>query len=279
MADSTAISFSCNPLAEILANTGINAEIGGTVIEYADVGNTDVTYKGTLGWRPYGISETPVKLTPAIESTLPKSGMVSITHDVLETGKSLEIPVSVIYPTWYTKMTAHASSTSTITEPSSPITTTVDESPPAATKFSIVVASATGLVAGQEIGIITGDATYGTQEEYTTIQSVSGTTVNFVTPIFQLPADGAAVRVISEKKLSIITCDTPLTKQVRIVKYDRSSGNIRITYIPRAKVKTIGGLDDGDAKVAAKYEFVLECLGLYNATTQKYLLADIHYIN
>ena len=42
MADTTAISFSCNPLNEILANTGIDAEVGGTVIEYANYNNSGV---------------------------------------------------------------------------------------------------------------------------------------------------------------------------------------------------------------------------------------------
>lgn len=279
MADSTAISFSCNPLAEILANTGIDAEIGGTVIEYADLGNTDVTYKGTLGWRPYGISETAIRLVPNLETYEPKSGMVSVSHDSIEIGRSVEIPVSLVYPTWYAKMVANGSSTSTITEPSSPITTTVDESPPAATKFSIVVASATGLVVGQEIGIITGSSTYGTQEEFTVIQSISGTTINFVKPIFQLPADGAAVRVIAEKKLSSIVCDSPAAKQIRIVKYDRSKGKIRIDHLKRGKIKTIAGADDGDGKVAAKYGFTIVGLPEYNAVTEKLKFYDTHYIN
>lgn len=279
MADSTAISFSCNPLAEILANTGIDAEIGGTVIEYADLGNTDVTYKGTLGWRPYGISETAIRLVPNLETYEPKSGMVSVSHDSIEIGRSVEIPVSLVYPTWYAKMVANGSSTSTITEPSSPITTTVDESPPAATKFSIVVASATGLVVGQEIGIITGSSTYGTQEEFTVIQSISGTTINFVKPIFQLPADGAAVRVIAEKELSSIVCDSPAAKQIRIVKYDRSKGKIRIDHLKRGKIKTIAGADDGDGKIAAKYGFTIVGLPEYNAVTEKLKFYDTHYIN
>lgn len=279
MADSTAISFTCNPLAEILANTGINAEVGGTVIEYADYGNTDVTYKGTLGWRPYGISETAIRLVPSLETFIPKAGMVSVSHDVLETGRMVEIPVSLVYPTWYTKMAANGSATAVITEPGSVIQTTVDESPPAATNFSIVVASATGLVVGQELGIITGSSTYGTQEEYVVIKSISGTTVNFVTPLFQLPADGAAVRVISEKKLSSIVCDLPAAKQIRIVKYDRSSGTIRIDHIQRAKIKAIAGADDGDGKVAAKYGFTIEALPEYNAATSKYKFYDTHYIN
>jgi hypothetical protein len=281
MADSTSISYSCNPLNEILANTGLDAEVGGTVIEYAPVDNTDVTYKGTLGWRPYGISETAVRLVPSIENYLVKSGMVSKTNDSLETGRAVEIPVTLMYPTWYTKMVANGSATATITEPDTPITTTIDETPTAATNFTVVVASVTGLVVGQEIGIVTGSSTYGTQEEFSVIQSIdAGTkTLTLVKPIFQLPADGAAVRVISEKKLSSIACDDVLAKQIRIVKFDRSAGNIRIDHIKRCKLKGIGGVDDGDGKVAAKYSFTLEVIANYNPTTSKFSFYDTHYIN
>lgn len=281
MADTTAISFSCNPLNEILANTGIDAEVGGTVIEYANYNNSNITYKGTLGWRPYGISETAVRLVPSIESYMPKSGMVSKSGDVLETGRSVEIPVSLVYPTWYAKQVAHGSSTTVITEPTSPITTTIDETPTAATNFSVVVASTTGLVEGQEIGIVTGSSTYGTQEEFTIIKSVdAGTkTVTFTKPIFQLPVDGAAVRVIAEKSLESIACGDIGSKQIRIVKFDRSSGNIRIDHILNGKIKAIAGADDGDGKVAAKYGFNIECLPEYNPSTSKFSFYKTYYIN
>lgn len=281
MADTTAISFSCNPLNEILANTGIDAEVGGTVIEYANYNNTDITYKGTKGWRPYGISETAVRLVPSIENYMPKSGQVSVTNDVLETGRAVEIPVTILYPTWYAKQVAHGTNTTTITEPTSPITTTVDETPSAATNFSIVVASTTGLVANQEIGIITGNATYGTQEEFTIIKSVdSGTkTVTFVKPIFQLPEDGAAVRVIAEKNLESLACNDIGKKQIRIVKFDRSAGKIRIDHALAGKLKAIGGADDGNGQVATKYSFTLELLPIYNTITGKNSFYKTHYIN
>ena len=281
MADTTAISFSCNPLNEILANTGIDAEVGGTVIEYANYNNSDITYKGTLGWRPYGISETAVRLVPSIESYMPKSGMVSKSNDVLETGRSVEIPVSLVYPTWYAKQVAHGSATTVITEPGSPITTTIDETPTAATNMSVVVASVTGFVAGQEIGIVTGSSTYGTQEEFTIIKSIDATskTLSFDKPIFQLPADGAAVRVIAQKSIESIACGDITPKQIRIVKFDRSAGNIRIDHILKAKVKAIAGADDGDGKTAAKYGFTLEALPEYNASTSQFSFYKTYYIN
>ena len=281
MADTTAISFSCNPLNEILANTGIDAEVGGTVIEYAPYNNTDITYKGTKGWRPYGISETSVRPVPSIDNYMPMSGQVSKAGDVLETARRVEIPVSLVYATWYGKQAAHGTDQTTITEPTSPITTTVDETPSAATNFSIVVASTTGLVANQEIGIVTGNSTYGTQEEFTIIKSVdAGTkTVTFFKPIFQLPEDGATVRVIAEKKLSIIACELPDAKQIRIVKFDRSAGKIRIDHILKAKIKAIAGADDGDGKTASKYGFTLECLPEYNPSTSKFSFYDTYYIN
>lgn len=281
MADTTAISFSCNPLNEILANTGIDAEVGGTVIEYANYNNSDITYKGTLGWRPYGISETAVRLVPSIESYMPKAGMVSKSGDVLETGRSVEIPVSLVYPTWYAKQVAHGSATTVITEPGSPITTTIDETPTAATNMSVVVASVTGFVAGQEIGIVTGSSTYGTQEEFTIIKSIDATskTLSFDKPIFQLPADGAAVRVIAQKSIESIACGDIVAKQIRIVKFDRSAGNIRIDHILKAKVKSIAGADDGDGKVAAKYGFTLEVLSEYNPSTSQFSFYKTYYIN
>lgn len=66
MADSTAITFSCNPLQELLALDGINMEVGGTILQYAPINNTDVTYKGTLGWRNWGLLETPAKFAQTL---------------------------------------------------------------------------------------------------------------------------------------------------------------------------------------------------------------------
>jgi len=148
MADTTAISYACNPLHELLDNSGIDAEIGGTVIEWAPYNNANITYKGQLGWRPYGISETSIGLKPNIAVYEAMSGQVGTVSDTKETSRTVEVPVSLIYPTWYARMVANAAKTATILEPASPITTTVDETPNAATKMSIVVASVTNFAVG-----------------------------------------------------------------------------------------------------------------------------------
>lgn len=279
--DSTAISFSCNPLNELLANTGRRFEIGGTVIEYAPYSNLNVIPNGTKAWRPFGISETSVNLKPTIESYEAMAGQVSKIEDVLETKRTVEVPVSIICPTWVGKKFANGAGTDSIIEPASPITTTIDETPPVATNWIVCVASTTGFVVGFEVGIVTGDSTFGTEEEYVEIASIdtSAKTLTFRTPLFQLPIDGAAVRVIASKSLKSIVCNQPAACQVRIVKYDRSRGLIRVDYAQKAKIKLITGVDDGGGKVTAKYGFTLDLLAEFNIITNSHQIYETFWYN
>ncbi len=282
MADSTAITFSCNPLQELLALDGINMEVGGTILQYAPINNTDVTYKGTLGWRNWGLLETPAKFAQTLTFFEGEVGQVGKIMTTKEISRKAEVDVSLMCATWEGKKFAWGSNSETITQPGSPITTTVDNDPAVATNFTFVVASVTGLVVGQEIRVSTGTATYGVDWEYRKIKSidVSGKVITLHTPLDQLPADGAAVQVISEKRLTIVPCDLPPECQVRVVKYDRSNaGKLIVYHAQRAAVKDPTGVDDGDGKTASKYGFKLNLMPFYDISTSSFRFFTVNEIN
>lgn len=281
MADSTAITFTCNPLQELLALQGLDMEVGGAMLQYGQANNDELTYKGTLGWRDYGLLENPAKIAQTLEFYEGRVGQVAKTMTTKEIGRSAEIDVSLMCATWEGAKFALGSNTELITQPGSPITTTVDESPPAATNFSIVVASVTGFAANQEIRISTGTSTYGVEWEYRRIRSidVSGKIIYLYTPLGQLPADGAAVQVVSEKRLITKPCDLPPACQIRIIKYDRSLNKLRIQHAKNAIIKDPVGIDDGDGKVAAKYGFKLNLMPFWDYVANDFRMFTTDYIN
>ena len=282
MADTTAISFTCNPLQELLALQGLRMEVGGVALQYAPLNNTDVTFNGTLGWRNFGLVENGVKLAQTLEFYDGRVGQVGKNMTAIETSRVIETDVSLVCATWTGAKFALGSNSATITEPTVPVTTTIDETPAAATNFSVVVASVSGLAANDEIGIVTGTSTYGTDEEFKIIKSIDAATktLYLVEPLDQLPADGAVVRKIARKRLTVKPCDLPAECQLRVIKYNRSYSNrLRVFHALRAAVKDPQGIDDGDFKTAAKYVFKLAILPEYNISNGSFSFFTADWIN
>ncbi len=281
MADSTAITFSCNPLQELLALQGISMEVGGAILQYGKVNNDELTYKGTLGWRDFGLLENPAKVAQTVGFYEAEAGQVSKIMDTKEISRKAEIDVSIMCPTWEGARFSLGTNSESITQPGSPITTTVDDNPAVATNFEFVVASVTNFAVDQEIRVSTGTSTYGVEWEYRRIRSidVADKRISLYTPLGQLPADGAAVQVISEKRLIVKPCDLPPACQIRIIKYDRSINKLRIIHAKLAKIKDPTGIDDGNGQVAAKYGFKLNLQPYWDYTAGEFRMFTVDYIN
>jgi hypothetical protein len=282
MADTTKISFTCNPLMELLALQGLRFEVGGISLEYAPLNNTDVTFDGTLGWRKWGLVENGLKLLQTLGFYEGEVGQVGKIMTTLETSRKMEADVSLTCATFQGAKFALGSNSATIVEPTVPVTTTIDETPAAATNLSVVVASVSGFAANDEIGIVTGTSTYGTDEEFKIIRSIDAATktIYLVEPLDQLPADGATVRVIKRKRLTVKPCDMPAECQFRMIKYNRSYSNrLRVFHGLRAAPKDPQGIDDGDWKVAAKYMFKLNVMPAYNIGTGDFSFITADWIN
>lgn len=261
MADTTTVSYTCAPANEYLANRGIKLELGPGVIEYAPRSNTNITATGTKGWRPVGVLENIPKIADAIETFQAKVGAISKILATLQTGRAASMPISFMAPDMIGRMFADLS-TLTVAYPSSPVATTIDETTPAATQLSVVVNAVTGFAVGDKIEIVTGDSTYGTQKEYTTIKSIDATAKRFDldTPIIQLPVDGAAVNKVKSFNESMTVCPVSYDYQLRLVRWFHTDRSVEVLHMPNWQHKQINPADPGDGKVATKYGFEIELL-------------------
>lgn len=258
MTDTTVVGYHCSPANEYLMNRGYNAEMGACVIEYAPRNNADITSKGTKGWRPLGVLENVPKVNDSIETKDIEVGAITKTFASIQTGRKVTLPVSLLAPTMVGRKHAN-NSTVVVSYPTTPVNTTVDETTPVATTLSIVVASVTGLVAGDILEIVTGDSTYGTDLEYVKIKSIEVTPkkINFEQPIAQLPADGANVKKVASFKETALVCPTNMEYQYRLVRNYHTDESVEIQHFPNAQLKAISGSDSGDGKTANKYGFEL----------------------
>ncbi len=281
MADTTTITFTQNPLQELLALQGLRQEVGGTALQWAPLNNLNVTDVGTLGWRNFGLLEGSANIKQALTFFDGEVGMVGKEMANLETSRKASLDVMLTCATFTGQQFALGSSNFTITEPTSAVTTTVDETPPAATNFQITVVSTTGLLPGDEIGVRTGTSTYGIEEEFRVIkQVVSATVLNLVEPLDQLPADGAVVRKIANKLVRVKVGSLPAECMIRSIKYNRSYANrLRVSYAARAAIKDPTGIDDGDGKVSAKLGFKLKLMPDYNIADSSFDLYQVRWIN
>jgi len=278
MADTTLVSYSCNPLAEQLGNLGINIGVGGTVLEYAPRDNVNITYNGTLGWRPVGMSETAINFVFAAEYANLQTGMVAKTQDVKQTSIDLTVDVSIMAATQEGKRMALGYAKQVVILPTTPVSTTVDGDvvlPNDNGFYEVGLTAVTGLNPGDTVGIVTGDATYGTEEEFADILSIDTVlkVIRLKTPIFQLPADGAAVRKVKEIRLFVEACSDMPDRQFRIVKYNRSNRKPVVEHAQDMVISGFSGVTNAN-DAATTYGFQLRGKANFDIATNTYSLSS-----
>ena len=274
--DTTKVPYNCNPRVEQLANLGLGMNIGGIVLESADRDNPNITRDGTKGWRPRGISETVINFVYSSESMKAKAGMVGKTLDVKQTSIDLEVDVSLIAATWAGKRLAHGWGTAVITLPTVPISTTIDDAIIVTNAgYQLGVTAVTSFAVGQEIGVMTGTTEYGIEEEYSYIASIDATAkiITLTTPIFQVPADAAVVRVIESKEVFITACADAPPQQYRLVKYNRSKQRTEIEHAPDMRLSGFTGITNS-ADGPTTYGFALTGVFKYDLVTDTYAVGS-----
>lgn len=281
MADTTSITFTQNPLQELLALQGLRMEVGGTALQYAPLNNSNITDAGTLGWRNFGLLENASSFKQTLAFFDGEAGQIGKEMANIEASRKSETDVMLTCATFHGAQFALGSNNFTITEPATPVITTVSGAPATGTNFQLTVTSTTGFVAGDEIGISTGSAVYGIEEEFKIIKEViSSTVLNLIDPLDQLPIDTAVVRKIATKLIKVKPGFLPTECAIRSIKYNRSYSNrLRVSYAARAGLKDPTGIDDGNGKVAAKYGFKLKIMPDYNIATGDFNLFQVKWIN
>jgi len=261
--DSTKVAYTCAPRNEFLALRGINNEMGAMMIQAAARTDANVTKVGTLGWYDLGILTSGVDVTEGYESYTTEVGAIGKVLSENQIGRKGTAQITYMNATHLGKLLA-TGTVATVSEPAVPITTTIDETPAAATHRSVVIAAVTGFLAGQTIGIVTGGGTgYTAREEFVTIKSVDATNkiIYLEDVLSQLPLDAAVVRVVEKIVYSAEGCSLSDDFQYRVVKHINSNESVEITHFNDAMRKNIDGQKNKDGKSPAEYGFLLSILG------------------
>ena len=278
MADSTKVAYTCAPRNEFLALRGINNEMGPQMIQVAARTDLNVTNTGTLGWYDLGIVTSAVDVTEGYESFSTEVGAISKVLSENQIGRKPTAQFTYMNATHLGKLLA-TGTVATVSEPTSPIADDIDETAPFATHRKIKVTSSTGFLAGQTIGIVTGNpASYTAREEFVTIKSVDTTNhiIYLEDVLSQLPVDTAAVRVIEKIVYSAEGCNLNEDFQYRIVKHVNSNESVEVMNFGDAMRKNIDGKKNKDGKSPAEYGFLLSIIGepVETATAGEY---EYHY--
>lgn len=212
-----------------------NMGVGAITLEYAPRNNSSISAENDEGWRPLGILGNDVEIKPILESFEAMAGSsANLMGDAL-TSKKVEVDITLMAPRPRAIALSNTNQLITYKEPDTPITTTVDLT--TATAFEpdhkrIRVASVTGLLVGQQIAMLTGNSTYGTEYEVLTITEINATTkvLTFGDDVyFQHPEHGATVKVITGIDYEFSGTVLP-QERLRLVKYN--NGNNSVTIIP-----------------------------------------------
>ena len=278
MADTTKVAYTCAPRNEFLALRGINNEMGAQMIQVAARTDTNVTKTGTLGWYDLGIVTTAVDVTEGYESFSTEVGAISKVLSENQIGRKPTAQFTYMNATHLGKLLA-TGTVATVSEPTVPITSDIDEASPFATHRKVKLTAVTGFLAGQTIGIVTGGASgYTAREEFVTIKSVDATNkiIYLEDVLSQLPLDAAVVRVIEKIVYSAEGCNLNEDFQYRIVKHVNSNESVEVMNFGDAMRKNIDGKKNKDGKSPAEYGFLLSIIGepVETATAGEY---EYHY--
>lgn len=274
--DTTVVLFTKAPASQYLMNRGINARLGTAIIQAALRSNADVSSKGKLYWRTFGVSTNRPKINDVLEVYQGITGGVAKTLATVEIGRKADIQLMYTHPTLLGKQLSSKSAIAVV-YPTVPIVSDIDDTlGTVSTIFSIPLTAVTGFAVGQTIEVVTGvDAI----KEYSVIKSidVTGKIVYLETPLGQLPLDAAAVNVIASFKETNSVLSSLPDYLFRIVEYVHSDDSLEIQYFGNAQIKQISVADGKDGKTASEYGFTLELQPTPVMDSQTNVVSDVLY--
>ena len=274
--DTTVVLFTKAPASQYLMNRGVNARLGTAIIQAALRSNADVSSKGKLYWRTFGVSTNRPKINDVLEVYQGITGGVAKTLATVEIGRKADIQLMYTHPTLLGKQLSSKSAIAVV-YPTVPIVSDIDDTlGTVSTIFSIPLTAVAGFAVGQTIEVVTGvDAI----KEYSVIKSidVTGKIVYLETPLGQLPLDAAAVNVVASFKETNSVLSSLPDYLFRIVEYVHSDDSLEIQYFGNAQIKQISVADGKDGKTASEYGFTLELQPTPVMDSQTNVVSDVLY--
>lgn len=274
--DTTVVPFTKAPASQYLMNRGVNARLGTAILQAALRSNADVSSKGKLYWRTFGVSTNRPKINDVLEVYQGITGGVAKTLATVEIGRKADIQLMYTHPTLLGKQLSSKSAIAVV-YPAVPIASDIDDTAgTVSTIFSIPLTTVTGFAVGQTIEVATGvDAI----KEYSVIKSIdaTGKIVYLETPLGQLPLDTAAVNVVASFKETNSVLSSLPDYLFRIVEYVHSNESLEIQYFANAQIKQISVADGKDGKTASEYAFTLELQPTPVMDSQTNVVSDVLY--
>lgn len=274
--DTTVVPFTKAPASQYLMNRGVNARLGTAILQAALRSNADVSSKGKLYWRTFGVATNRPKINDVLEVYQGITGGVAKTLATVEIGRKADIQLMYTHPTLLGKQLSSKSAIAVV-YPAVPIASDIDDTAgTVSTIFSIPLTAVTGFAVGQTIEVVTGvDAI----KEYSVIKSidVTGKIVYLETPLSQLPPDTAAVNVVASFKETNSVLSSLPDYLFRIVEYVHSNESLEIQYFGNAQIKQISVADGKDGKTASEYAFTLELQPTPVMDSQTNVVSDVLY--
>lgn len=233
------VAASSAQLTDSDASDGEELEIGSYEVEYRiDSSSTTVADDDEDGWGKLGTSMNDLDLKPTIEAFEAMVGSPSTMQDKALIGKKMEFDINLIAVKDIAKALANGNTTVTYTEPTTPVTTTVDLTTFVPDHESLVLTSVTNLNVGDQIIVKTGTVANGQVWERLTITAKNTTDkqVWFNKKYVGIPIDLAPVKKIIGVEFENKSATLPSMK-IRIRKQDNGKDAVTLFVFDKAKVE------------------------------------------